>query len=912
MYSVYVKQRSSMSEDTPSRFGSAFLDGVSDVVSSASGYLLYPLLGSGNGDDSVVGRSKDTPKGDANHRLIFVPDLVFNFKAPEETDEEEEKTFRKRHLSAEKDHGSVFGEILNLHEIFMNNRHSAAEQEPAYSHEGHKSQSLKELRYHVIRMLYSFFQSFNGIELSEGKTVSSDHCQKSFVDVQLYTSYDSKEIFLAVKMNDHLSEVLADVAKMPVKLRPDKETFDQLGIKLPGEDMKNSAYVLFDIEHRNMYKLFVSPGGGGAKTTVLHSNRIRLLRDKTENFIDLTQLHKYGLLNTFYPGANNNNRAKSTKEWCSFRNPKVFLSLYQPIESIRLYYGELIGFYFLFTEFVLRSYLFLIPLAILTSICDRYDLLQLVFGAKDESDADPQITSKVGVLFYSVASMIWFWMLVRLWRRKEIETSNQWGMDFKPVVERADFAEPSNPFFHGDLLPSPLDNNIFHLQPRPGAQLWGSVTSYAVTVVYAIALVCLIFFTYWWKDRVQYTSDNSLFMVTILPIMLTAQIKIFDFVWDYLSSSTSSWEQHVTKYQFLQARSLKMLVMKVINSFTGFVYSGFVQPYNIYCLIGRQQDLKKCEENDQKARETMVLNLQTVFATYIIFSVVEMLQPYVTTQCKLSCEKRAKFKKLEAEKKQLEKMGSEAFHKLQRKLHRQPTGKRQHSILEDLQEKGAARVFYEPSVIEADSRKLEYGDDDLIYDYLEVVFPLAFTMFFSKYAPLSITILAFVTTMVKMRTSAWKMVWAHRRPFPERANGIGVWNAALSGIGFFSVAFNILPFIMQMETYVPMFPGLKEFRDQGGKIPVLIAIFMVLQNVFYITERTLEYLIPTKTEKLSLMKQQQALQRNRLMGKSLDNFQANILVDGGISDEAILEARHLNPQKEYYYVKDQDFGSVQH
>mmetsp|Transcript_37934 Transcript_37934/g.65958 ORF Transcript_37934/g.65958 Transcript_37934/m.65958 type:complete len:118 (-) Transcript_37934:148-501(-) len=117
---------------------------------------------------------------------------------------------------------------------------------------------------------------------------------------------------------------------------------------------------------------------------------------------------------------------------------------------------------------------------------------------------------------------------------------------------------------------------------------------------------------------------------------------------------------------------------------------------------------------------------------------------------------------------------------------------------------------------------------------------------------------------------------------------------------------------MQMETYVPMFPGLKEFRDQGGKIPVLIAIFMVLQNVFYITERTLEYLIPTKTEKLSLMKQQQALQRNRLMGKSLDNFQANILVDGGISDEAILEARHLNPQKEYYYVKDQDFGSVQH
>lgn len=828
------------------------------------------------------GYSKD---GDPAHRQFFVPDLILVFPNPKHTTDKEEEAFKKKYLEKHQDrtHGHLFDTFVNQHEIYVNNKNTPGAQEPEqFDHDGLKSSSLKELRYHTIRMLFSFFRSFDGVET----TYKDDEHKSQFVEhgacwCKLYRSIDDEEVFMAVKMNDHLSSVMADTSNLPVRLAQDENVFEKLGVKLPAEDRQKAAHVVYSIDTEYLFHKYNSPGAGGKKSPVLHGKRIGLLAEKVRTFFEVQTMIGMRVMNAFYPGSNNNNRAARSEDWCSI-HPKVCLSLYQPIDSIKMYYGELIAFYFLFVENMLRAYVALLPFGIAHKCIETF--------AKEES------TKAVATIIYVYCAQIWFLTFLRIWTRKEADMANQWGMDFYPPGARIGFGEIPNPYFTGSEKPSPLDNNIMIPQANKVKKLVGKIFANVVTIMYAVVLLMLIGSSYYLRDKYipneQAGSGGGgfyfFFSVTLLPLILTVQIKIFDALWDTLSHYINIWEQHESKYQFLQARSRKMMVMKVINSFAGFLYTGFVQPeVKQECFLSQAEitEGNPCSDLQSAAKDAMVTNLVTVFATYILFSFVEMLQPYLQLQATMKMQKKLVEDSIKAKEE-----GA-----------RQSSLNTVHTTVDHA---------YELSVIEADVKKAEYDDDTLIYDYLEILFPLAFVMFFSKYAPFAILVLALLTTMCKLRTSAWKMVWAIRRPFPERANGIGVWNETLHSIAYASIFFNILPFLVEMDMYFVYFPALKAYRERAGTLATKITVFCVMQNSFLFLKHIIDWLIPEHSGALKLAKEQQALQRARVQGATMVNFYVNIEVDGHLKDSDIDNCMHLDDTQEYFYVPDSDLKST--
>jgi len=70
------------------------------------------------------------------------------------------------------------------------------------------------------------------------------------------------------------------------------------------------------------------------------------------------------------------------------------------------------------------------------------------------------------------------------------------------------------------------------------------------------------------------------------------------------------------------------------------------------------------------------------------------------------------------------------------------------------------------SLLEAQAKFIEYDGSDLSDDYMQIIFPVLFVMFFGMAFPVA-SILVPLLCIVQLRCDAWKLVHTFRRPYPN-------------------------------------------------------------------------------------------------------------------------------------------------
>jgi len=418
--------------------------------------------------------------------------------------------------------------------------------------------------------------------------------------------------------------------------------------------------------------------------------------------------------------------------------------------------------------------------------------------------------------------IIWCTALLKFWRRHEAYYANKWGTDRKDVVMKV--KDPVNPDFHGVKKPSPVDENIMELQADSRQALIGKVISISVTC-FVLTLVIICVGINQWMAAEQNRQGNRM-AGTIGAVVLSVQIQFWGKSWDFIIvDKLNHLEQHVTQYAYDQARVAKTFAFKFINTFYAFFYIAYIQ---------QTIDPSGCAGG---CKNYLVEQLAIVFLTYITFGLVDMGLPYAILKYKIYQEEKAS---------------------------------REHG-----------HEVFKLSMLEQQSKMVEYTGKDENGDYLQSLFPVAFVMLFGTMMPGSV-FLAYLALSSQIRTHAWKLTKVTRRPFPERAHGIGIWDNVLNLLTYISVFNTIGLLVTQVDdvcTFIPFFGRLTDALGipSDGTTAKLLAFFF-LQNTAIIMKLVVDSLVSDMSAATILERKRQEIQKVRVLTRGHSDMHEEISI----------------------------------
>lgn len=705
--------------------------------------------------------------------------FVFVFPIPSVATEEDDKAFQKKAFlkgQSYKDNREFLEHILNSPSI----RNAALIDQ---------YENLGELRNVTIGMIQSFL-------ITLGRSLESG------LELFQFTSEDGSELFLCVKMGDHLAEKLACMSDYPFQLDP--SALEKLHIKITDTKDICPTYIGYDtyLGRDGWLQKFPRPENTEYESILRPVDSMRLLYDKITDYVDLHELQRLGLLSHLYPAHDKDMLVSLQITWASFR---YFFSPDQPIDDVRNYFGEGIAFYFLFLGFLTKGLLLLLVPAVIT---------QAAWGLGYPDGAQA---------FFCLCLVAWSSGIVKFWKRTESHYANRWGTDRH---DPCTIKDPINPRFHGEKRSSDLDENIMELRPDRLKQLFGYTVSVIVSVLFTILVIIGMEINQYWVSQQEHRGHES--ASTYGAILLSVQIQVWDKLWDFLIVGwLNDLEQHVTQYTSDQSRVAKTFVIKFINAFNAFLYMAYIQPTD---------DPEGCGGD---CKDYLRQQLLIVMATYITFGAMDMALPYCTFKVAVWLEER----------------------KARREGHK----------------------VFKLSLLELQSKMCQYTGQDERADYLSIVFPVAFVMLFGTMMPAMVP-LAYLALTSQIRTHAWKMVDALRRPFPVKTSGIGVWDPIMTFISYVGIFNSIGLLVAQVEGLgwmVPGFPTLaKNLQIDPDGLAAKALLFFIFQNIAALYKLLFDFLVSDVTVKTSLERERQEMQRVRISERGHAEFHEDIKLIG--------------------------------
>eukprot|EP00928_Gymnodinium_smaydae_P042204 TRINITY_DN2844_c0_g3_i1.p1 TRINITY_DN2844_c0_g3~~TRINITY_DN2844_c0_g3_i1.p1 ORF type:complete len:782 (-),score=180.58 TRINITY_DN2844_c0_g3_i1:114-2459(-) len=511
---------------------------------------------------------------------------VFVFPLPSCTTEEEEEEFRKKFIQPT---GMTHVELLR-HSVIVHDDFKQSQRCNIQC-----GSSLKSLRCATIELFESFLKSVFASHDAANEGGEST--------VFTFTSVDTDELFVCVKMSDAAAEVLADVGEY--QLQVDPKAFPKINIELPDDGEIAPAYIKFDefMKREGLLKEYEKPENPGTYSILRQVDRQRILYDKVRDFVSLPELHRLGLLLHSYPAHNAAALKKLKGKW---GNLKLICSCTQPIDEIRDYFGEAVAFYFLFVQHLGRAQavfaIAFIPCGVLYYMLPK----------------DSKYVTLVQVI-YSWCLMLWYFGFLKHWRRTMNKYANRWGTDIKDAENS--IRPPVNPAFQGELRPSPYNSLEVFEQPNEQKQRKGKIISVVVTIAFLLLITVSVGINQFIGAKMDAAHPGGPYL-KIAALALSMQIKILDYVWEIVAQKITDMEQHPTLLESNQSKASKTFSVKFVNTFYAFVYTAFFQA---------TIDESSCGPNGASdCPQLLVSNLIIVYVTYISFGVLGMITPLLT------------------------------------------------------------------------------------------------------------------------------------------------------------------------------------------------------------------------------------------------------------------------------------------
>ncbi|KAK3782661.1 hypothetical protein RRG08_037665 [Elysia crispata] len=514
-------------------------------------------------------------------------------------------------------------------------------------------------------------------------------------------------------------------------------------------------------------------------------------------------------------GSAENKRKILYDHWASWRNCLKF----QPIDHIRLYFGEKIALYFAWLGFyttmlvpasVVGLCVFFYGLSIMNSnaasreVCDSNNNIimcplcdaQCPYWRLSDACTHVKVSrlfDNAGTVFFAIFMSFWGTLFLEFWKRKQATIQYKWDMTSFVQEE-----EPPRPEFL-----SKLENwNDMKINPvtglkEPHLPFWRRrfpifLTSYTIMLVLAALAVAAVIGVIAYRVSMlaalqlipaQVVSnhtvvtttagliyENASLVTTVTAALINLLIIILlNLVYGYLAFWLTDWECLRTQSEYDNSITIKLFILQFVNYFSSIIYIAFFKgrfvgrPGKYRTIFGGRQE--ECEAGGCLIELCIQLAIIMVGKQLIQNNFIEIVVPKVIKLIKRKLAKETREQKL-------------------------------------------AKTAWEKDYILQPAQSMS-----LFYEYLEMVLQYGFLTIFCAAFPLA-PLFALLNNIIEIRVDATKFTTDLRRPLAEKSANIGIWYSVLYGISRIAIISNA--FIIALTSdFIPRLVYQLRYSDDG-------------------------------------------------------------------------------------------------
>uniref|UniRef100_A0A7S4VAW0 Anoctamin transmembrane domain-containing protein n=1 Tax=Alexandrium monilatum TaxID=311494 RepID=A0A7S4VAW0_9DINO len=407
-----------------------------------------------------------------------------------------------------------------------------------------------------------FLATLRGLDACLRKAIEQESGQDpgTQIGILAFPDENHKSLYVAVSIASQGAEILAECIQYPVQLSA--QGASQIGLEFdPTAGGHTLAHVRFSRDIREKCQQVMCRHSG--QMVILRSiDRVRLLREKLTDLVDMVSLARYGFLKGLTPLHNKDDLAQFHATYSHLFVLFTKDHHHGHIEHLRQYFGEEMALYFLFLRQLAWWSLYL---SIPTTI----------------GWIASQVYPGRGIFFVlSVLICTWLRAFTLSWYRRELQCLTAW--DARKHTESAEMDIP-NLRLHSALATLSAEKHPKQLE-TPG-NLWkvlGLTSSAVLTTLFVLALLGLVGYEHLVylqlaeKHKGQALWEQAL--STGLGALTGIQIKVMDAVWDKVSTRITDLELRETEAAFLASKRFKASIVRFITSVSTMLYFAFVEP----------------------------------------------------------------------------------------------------------------------------------------------------------------------------------------------------------------------------------------------------------------------------------------------------------------------------------------------
>ena len=480
-------------------------------------------------------------------------------------------------------------------------------------------------------------------------------------------------------------------------------------------------------------------------------------------------------------------------EWASWKNIWKF----QPLDSIKEYFGVKIGFYYVWLGYY--NVMLIIPSIVgvlcffygvycyntdiaakeicegsmtnvtMCPICDTFcDYWKLRDACQEEQLKN--LFDNEATVFFALFMSIWGVIFTEFWKRYSAEFIHKWdvfGSDPAEVHPRPEYLAELR-----DVEEETINLISHTLEPKP--RFWKmkfpavllSFASVAMLLVLTLITVIAIIvyrmsmtFVLADTDSEIILSQWTLIISVSSAILNAAIIFVLDYLYVYIAVWLTEKELLRTQTDFDDSLTVKIYLFHFVNSYASIFYIAFFKGR----FIGTPNNYLRFFEVRQEECPPGGCFMELCIQLAIIFIVQQFLQSFFEILMPII----SKF------------------------VIRSSSG---------LRGEGSNPEEVSPQYIK-DFKLLEWGQYGLVYEYLEMVIQFGFLTIFVSAFPLA-PFFAFLNNVLELRIDARKLLVQHRRPTAKRVQSIGVWFVIMETLAKISVVSNGLIIALTSE-FIP-------------------------------------------------------------------------------------------------------------
>ncbi|XP_044267516.1 anoctamin-10 isoform X1 [Tribolium madens] len=250
---------------------------------------------------------------------------------------------------------------------------------------------------------------------------------------------------------------------------------------------------------------------------------------------------KYKIIMKVYPLHDQEALKKLGRKW--------YMSLLakQPIEEIRLYFGEAIALYFTFLGFYTAT--LVVPVFV--------GLLQLMIYSETMS-------------LFCVFNVVWVTLVLEIWKRKSNELAFKWG-----TIGMTSLDEP-RPNFRGSMGYDAITGKLQPQSPRYMTYIKMYCVSIPIVFLCLVAAFVMMLASFWLEEYFKQTRTSDDLIILFPSIVYSILVYIINCYYRKLATFLTEWENHRTQSQHDRHRVTKLVLFEFVNNFMSLFYIAFV------------------------------------------------------------------------------------------------------------------------------------------------------------------------------------------------------------------------------------------------------------------------------------------------------------------------------------------------